>query len=279
MTSPVAVVQLRTPADHGAAIAHALPWVMRAADAGAGLVVTPETSNLMARPAEAARRAAVSEDDDPFIGAMRDLAASREIWILIGSAIVRVEDGRIANRSLLIDSGGAIVARYDKIHLFEADLPGGERYRESDTFSAGDAAVVAATPWGGLGMTICYDVRFPELHRDLALGGAEMIAAPAAFTRVTGQAHWEVLLRARAIETGTYVLAAAQGGRHADGTETWGRSMIVAPWGEVIARVRGDAPGFVTAKLDLSRIATARAAVPALVNRRSYAAPLQRAAE
>lgn len=271
-----AVVQLRTPDNPRDALAHARSWVLRAVDAGGRLIVTPETSNFMVRPAEAARLAAVPEDDDVVVNGLREVAAARGIWVLIGSAIVRAEDGRIANRSLLIDDGGRIVARYDKIHLFEADIPGGERYRESDTCAPGRVAVVADTSWGGVGLTICYDLRFPELHRDLAMAGAAIIAVPAAFTRPTGEAHWEVLLRARAIETGAYILAAAQGGRHRDGTATWGRSMIVAPWGEVIARVRGDAPGVAIASIDMDRVTAARAAVPSLANRRAYEAPLRR---
>lgn len=269
----VALVQLCTPDNSAAALDHAMPLVQSAVASGAELILLPETCNIMERDRAALDRKVVGEADDPFIAGLRDLAAARQVWILLGSAVVRRHDGLRANRSLLLDPGGEIVARYDKIHLFDADLASGQRYRESANYEAGTAAVVADTPWGGLGLTICYDVRFPVLHRDLALAGAAMIAVPAAFNRQTGAAHWQVLLRARAIETGCFILAPAQGGDHADGEATWGRSTIVTPWGELLAADDGDRPGLVFADLDLGAVAAARVAIPALTNRRAYTPP------
>ena len=179
-------------------------------------------------------------------------------------------DARAANRSLLIDPTGAVVARYDKLHVFDVDLPNGETYRESATVRPGDRAAMAQTPWGGLGLTVCYDIRFPHLYRQLAKAGAAMIAVPAAFTVPTGEAHWETLLRARAIETGAFILAPAQGGTHEDGRRTWGRSTVVGPWGEIVAKADHDDPCVVPATLDLTAVARARAAVPALTHDRDF---------
>ena len=214
-----------------------------------------------------------SEDEDVAVLGLRRLAAELGVWLLIGSAIVRSArdgDARAANRSLLVGAGGAIVARYDKLHVFDVDLPNGERYRESATVRPGDGAAVADTPWGRLGLTICYDIRFPHLHRQLAQAGASMIAVPAAFTAPTGEAHWETLLRARAIETGAFVLAPAQGGLHEDGRRTWGRSTLVGPWGEIIARADHDEPCVLHAKLDMEAVAKARAAIPSLTHDREF---------
>ncbi|HRD27040.1 MAG TPA: nitrilase-related carbon-nitrogen hydrolase [Caulobacter sp.] len=272
-TCRAALVQLCTPDTGTAALDHAMPFVQAAAAGGGELILLPETCNLMERDQVALGRKVVGEADDPFIAGLRDFAAARHVWILLGSAVVRRPDGLRANRSLLIGPAGEIVARYDKIHLFDADLVNGQSYRESANYEAGTEAVVAETPWGGLGLTICYDIRFPVLHRDLALAGAALIAVPAAFNRQTGAAHWEILLRARAIETGCFILAPAQGGNHADGEATWGRSTIVAPWGEILAAEAGDQPGLVFADLDLAAVAAARAAIPALVNRRAYTPP------
>jgi predicted amidohydrolase len=207
---------------------------------------------------------------------LRRLAAELDIWLLIGSAIVRsghAGDDRAANRSLMIDPTGAITARYDKLHVFDVDLPNGETYRESATIRPGETASMADTPWGRLGLTVCYDVRFPHLFRQLAKANAAMIAVPAAFTVPTGEAHWETLLRARAIETGAFVLAPAQGGTHEDGRKTWGRSIVVSPWGEVIAKLDHYDPGVLPATLDLTEVARARAAIPALTHDRDYAPP------
>ncbi len=270
----LALLQLRTPDEAGAGVDAALALAERAADAGARFLLTPEASNFLTPDADRMRRNAAAESDDVFVAAMAQFAAARKVWVLLGSVLLRRPDGRIANRSLLLDASGAIRARYDKIHMFDADLPDGDVHRESDLYAAGKKAVLAATPWGALGLSICYDLRFPELHLDLARAGAAMIAIPAAFARATGAAHWEVLLRARAIETGAFILAPAQGGVHASGQGTWGRSMIVSPWGEIIAAAAGDEPCFVLGDIALDRVAVARAAVPCLRHRVPYAAPV-----
>jgi predicted amidohydrolase len=195
------------------------------------------------------------------------------VWLVIGSALVQRADGKAANRSFLVAPDGSVSASYDKIHMFDVDLPTGERYRESSAYEPGDRAIVAPAAGVMLGLTICYDMRFPPLHAALARAGAQVITVPAAFTRPTGEAHWEVLLRARAIETGSFVLAAAQGGFHEDGRGTWGHSMAVGPWGEVLALADNDEPGVVVAELDLEAVAKARTAIPALGNARVFTGP------
>ena len=273
---PIALIQTRTPAAPEAALAHVAPLIREAAAGGAKLILTPEATNFMIRDRD--RRAAVLtlQDDDAVVAGLRDLARELGVWVLIGSAIVKsgvADDDRAANRSLLIDDGGEIVAAYDKLHVFDVDLPTGERWRESEAVRPGEAAVIAGTPWGGLGLTVCYDIRFPQLYRALARTGAAMIAVPAAFTVPTGEAHWETLLRARAIETGCFILAPAQGGEHEDGRRTWGRSMIVGPWGEVMARAEGDEPCVLTADLDIEAVDRARRAVPQLTHDRDFDPP------
>ncbi|HTK36604.1 MAG TPA: carbon-nitrogen hydrolase family protein [Caulobacteraceae bacterium] len=268
-----AVVQLRTPATLGAALAHAAPLVRRAAGEGAELIVTPEASNIIQRDREKLFEQLVTLDRDPVVQGLAALAAELKVRILVGSALVLREEGGSANRSVLIGPDGAIEQTYDKIHMFDVDLPGGESYRESAVYAPGERAAIAALPQGRLGLTICYDLRFAELYRRLALAGAEVIALPAAFTRPTGEAHWDTLVRARAIETGAFILAAAQGGFHEDGRGTWGRSMIVGPWGEVVGRLDDDEPGVLVADLDLTAVARARAAVPSLRNARAFAGP------
>lgn len=270
----IALVQTRTPATARGGLDHVAPLIREAAAGGAKFVLTPEGTNVLEQRRD--RRAAVlaEEDADEAVLGLRRLAAELGIWLLVGSALVRAGspgDDRAANRSLLIDDRGGIVARYDKLHVFDVDLPNGERYRESSTVRPGDAAAVADTPWGRLGLTICYDLRFPHLHRQLAKAGASMIAVPAAFTAPTGEAHWETLLRARAIETGAFVLAPAQGGLHEDGRRTWGRSLVVGPWGEVIARADHDEPCVLYAKLDMGAVARARSAIPSLTHDRDFA--------
>lgn len=272
----IALIQTRTPATPAEALAHVEPLIRQAATEGAKLILTPEASNFMEQRRD--RKAALlsDEDQDVVVLGLRHLAAELGVWILIGSAIVRsghAGDDRAANRSLLIDAGGGLVARYDKLHVFDVDLPNGETYRESSGIRPGDGATVAETPWGKLGLTVCYDIRFPHLHRQLAKAGAAMIAVPAAFTVPTGEAHWETLLRARAIETGAFVLAPAQGGAHEDGRKTWGRSTVVGPWGEVIAKLDHDQAGVLHAALDLAAVEKARASVPALSHDRAFAAP------
>ncbi|MBI2261424.1 MAG: carbon-nitrogen hydrolase family protein [Caulobacterales bacterium] len=275
-TLPIALIQTRTPASAAAAFAHVEPLIREAAAGGARLILTPEGTNFLIQ--DRARRAAALEtqDRDEAVGKLRALARELGVWLLIGSAIVKsghAGDDRAANRSLLIDDRGEVVAAYDKLHVFDVDLPTGERWRESASVRPGEDAVVADTPWGRLGLTICYDIRFPQLYRALARAGAVMIAVPAAFTVPTGEAHWETLLRARAIETGSYVLAPAQAGAHEDGRRTWGRSTVVAPWGEVIARLDHDEPGVLFATLDLDAVTRARRAVPQLSHDREFGAP------
>ena len=272
----IALVQTRTPATAAAGLAHVEPLIREAASGGARFVLTPEGANLLEQRRDRRDAAITDEDRDAAVLGLRRLAAELGVWLLIGSAIVRsghAGDARAANRSLLVDPSGAITARYDKLHVFDVDLPNGERYRESAAVRPGDAAAVADTPWGRLGLTICYDIRFPHLYRHVAKAGASMIAVPAAFTAPTGEAHWETLLRARAIETGAYVLAPAQGGLHEDGRRTWGRSTVVGPWGEVIARADHDDPCIVRAKLDMEAVARARRAIPALTHDRDFLPP------
>ncbi|WP_303830763.1 carbon-nitrogen hydrolase family protein [Asticcacaulis taihuensis] len=267
----LALIQTRTPATPAAALDHARPLIVQAATNGAQLILLPECANLMEARKEHKAQVVTTEAEDVFIQGVRKLAQSLRVEILIGSAIVKSEiDDRAANRSLLIDARGEIVARYDKIHLFDADTPDGRSYRESATMRPGEAAAVAVTPWGGLGLTICYDVRFPHLHRTLARQGANMIAVCAAFTVPTGRAHWEVLLRARAIETGCFVLAPAQGGLHEDGRTTYGHSMVISPWGEVIARLDHDRPAVLEASIDFSEVTRARQALPSLQHDREF---------
>jgi predicted amidohydrolase len=273
---PIALVQLRSPDNQAEALAHCAPLIREAAAGGAKLILTPEGTNILERSREKRLARVVAHDQDPCVAGLRDLAAELGVWLLIGSAIVRGEaagDDRAANRSLLVGPDGTIHASYDKLHVFDVDLPTGERHRESESIRPGEKAVVAETPFGKLGLTVCYDVRFPQLFRALALAGAEMISVPAAFTVPTGQAHWELMLRARAVETGAFVLAPAQGGAHADGRKTWGHSLAVAPWGEVIARLDHDEPAVLHAALDLDQVARARAAIPQLQHAREFVGP------
>lgn len=269
----IGLVQTRTPAAHAAALAHTAPLVRQAAAAGATLIVTPECSNILQRDRVKLFAALVPAESDPVVTGLSALARELSVWVLIGSALVRRDDGKAANRSILVAPHGAVAATYDKIHMFDVDLPNGERYRESSAYEPGDRAVTVAAAGAVLGLTICYDMRFPPLYAALARAGAQVITAPAAFTRPTGEAHWEVLLRARAIETGSFVLAAAQGGFHEDGRGTWGHSMAIGPWGEIVALADHDEPGVVLADLDLEAVAKARAAVPALGNARPFATP------
>lgn len=245
------------------------PLLAQAQSVGAQFIVLPECANMMEARSSLKAQKLRSESDDPFVLGIREKARQMRVIILIGSVVVKAEDdARAANRSLLIGPDGAIAARYDKIHLFDADTPDGKSYRESATMRPGSEAVTALTPLGGLGLSICYDVRFSALYRALAKNGAEMIAVPAAFTVPTGQAHWEVMLRARAIETGAFILAAAQGGKHEDGRTTYGHSMVVNPWGEVVARLDHDHEAVLDVTLDLNEVARARALIPQLLHDR-----------
>ena len=269
----IALIQLRTPANQAAAFAQAEPLVRQAAVDGAQFILTPEATNILERDRTKLFAALKPAESDPCVQGLIAMAAELKVWILIGSALVLREDGGAANRSMLVDPTGAVAATYDKIHMFDVDLPTGERARESEAYTPGVEAVVAQTPFGPLGLSICYDIRFPYLYRALAKAGAEILTVPAAFTRPTGEAHWEILLRARAIETGSFVLAPAQGGFHEDGRGTWGRSMVVGPWGEVLAQAADDEPGVISASLDLAASAKARASIPALANEREFSGP------
>jgi deaminated glutathione amidase len=270
----VGLVQLRTPASQVAALAQAAPLVREAAAAGAQLIVTPEGTNILQRNRAALFESIAPAEGDVAVAGLRSLAEELGVWLLIGSALVRRDDGQCANRSILVRPDGSIADTYDKLHMFDVDLPTGEHIRESASYTPGDRAVVAGAAGAKLGLTICYDLRFPALHRALAMAGAQVLTVPSAFTRPTGQAHWEVLLRARAIETGSFVIAPAQGGTHEDGRATWGHSMAVATWGEVIALADHDEPCVVIADLDLAEVAKARAAIPALANARPFAGPV-----
>ena len=269
----VGMIQTRTPATQAAALAHVLPLVREAAAQGARFIATPEGTNILQKDREVLLPQLVSLEDDVVVRGLRAAARELGVWVLIGSALVKRGDGKAANRSALISPDGAITATYDKLHMFDVDLPTGETARESATYEPGAQAFTARAGDLKLGMTVCYDLRFPALYRTLALAGAEVMTIPAAFTRPTGEAHWEVLMRARAIETGSFVLAPAQGGRHEDGRGTWGRTLAVAPWGEVVAHLDHDEPGVLMADLDLAAAGKARAAIPNLANARPFAEP------
>lgn len=270
MTLHVALLQLRTPDTLEAALAHVEPLVRAAAARGAELILTPEATNIVQRDRPRLMDALTTFGRDPVLQRLSEIANALSTPILVGSALCRDDDGRPVNRSVLFGPGGEVEAVYDKIHMFDVDLPTGERWRESDVFAPGEQAVVARTRWGGLGMTVCYDLRFPHLFRALARRGADMIAVPSAFTRTTGEAHWEALLRARAIETGAFILAPAQGGDHADGRATWGRSIVVDPWGAVVAQAFGDEPGVIMAELELEAVERTRRAIPSLQHEREF---------
>jgi predicted amidohydrolase len=243
--------------------------VRRARDAGADFIALPENVGVIVQGRERIMERARTAEDHPGIPFFADLARETGAWLLAGTLSVRLDDGRAANRSHLFDGQGRLVAWYDKIHMFDVDLPGGESYRESASFRPGDRAVVARTPWGGLGLSVCYDVRFAGLYRALAHAGADMLTVPAAFTVPSGRAHWHLLLRARAVETGCFVFAPAQVGRHDGGRHTYGHALIVSPWGEVLADA-GDEVGFVTADIDPDRVAEVRRMIPALTHDRAF---------
>jgi predicted amidohydrolase len=265
----VGLVQPTTGIDP-AVEAHALAAaVATLAGQGAEIIFMPEMSGLLDRDKARAARHIRAEADDMVLAAVRESARDHKVWVQLGSLALAGDTSHFANRGFLIDAEGGIRARYDKIHLFDVTLPGGESYRESSAYAPGAEAVCAATPWGPLGLTICYDLRFPALHRALAEAGAVVLAVPAAFTKTTGEAHWHVLLRARAIETGAFVIAAAQTGTHADGRNTFGHSLVVAPWGEVLLDM-GTAPGTAVCDIDLAEVAIARGKVPALAHARPF---------
>lgn len=273
-TVRTAAVQLRCGIDPAANRAHALPFLREAATAGARLITTPENTYRLDRNRERAVAAAGPERGDPELAAWSRIAQELGVWLLLGSAAIATGAGKVFNRSFLYTPDGKVAARYDKINLFDVTLGGGETYRESETVEGGEHAVMVEGPAGSrIGLTICYDIRFAPLYNAYARAGAEIITVPAAFTVPTGQAHWEVLLRTRAIETGAFVIAPAQGGRHEDGRATWGRSMIIDPWGKVLAKLDNDEPGVIVADLHLEHVAEARAKIPAWQGGRDFKGP------
>ena len=278
MTSPApfkaACIQTSSLPDIEANIEQITPLVRQAATSGAELICLPENVVMMEHGREAILSKAKTQSDHPALSAFGALARETKTHILIGSLAIRPEGAgeKIVNRSFLLDGSGGVVAHYDKIHMFDVDLEGEESYRESATYQPGEKAVLAATPWGKLGLTICYDLRFPYLYRALAHAGASFLSIPAAFTRFTGQAHWHTLLRARAIETGCFVFAPAQCGEHSGARQTYGHSLIIDPWGKILAEA-GEEPGVIMAKIDPARVAQVRGMVPSLSHDRPFAKP------
>jgi predicted amidohydrolase len=264
-----AMVQMRTGLLPEPSLEQATGLIREAAAAGADYVLTPEVSNLMQVNRTALFEHLATEADDRSLQAYRALAAELKIHLHIGSLAVKASPDRAANRSFLIGPEGQVIASYDKIHMFDIDLGNGESYRESANYQPGETAVISDLPWGRIGLTICYDVRFPALYRALAESGASFLTVPSAFTRKTGEAHWHTLLRARAIENGCFVFAAAQGGMHENKRETYGHSLIIDPWGVVLAEA-GTEPGIIMAKIDPAKVETARKAVPSLQHGRRF---------
>ncbi len=271
----LAILQAQTGVDPEANARSLVRAVEEAAASGAAILFTPEMSGLLDQDRERAKQHLRSESDDIVLGAVREAAARNRIWVHLGSLALAGErdDGRLVNRGFLIDDTGEVRARYDKIHLFDVDLPTGESWRESAAYAPGERAVVAETPLGLMGLSVCYDLRFPDLFRALTGAGATILALPAAFTVPTGKAHWHVLLRARAIEAGVFVVAAAQVGRHEDGRETFGHSLVIDPWGEVLLDM-GDAPGLAFAEIDPAQVDRVRSRIPAIRHRRLIPEPV-----
>lgn len=264
---PIAVLQMTSGIEPAANAATIVAAAERAADEGAAMLFTPEMSGLLDRDRRRAARHVVPEAANPVLLAAREVAARRGIWIALGSLAVQRADGGWANRSLLIAADGAVAARYDKMHMFDVDLASGESWRESRAYAAGAEVVTVATPLGRLGMTVCYDIRFPGLFDELGRRRCDVIAIPSAFTVATGRAHWHLLVRARAVEASAFVVAAAQTGHHADGRRTYGCSLVVDPWGEVLLDL-GEAPGLGFAAIDPQRLAEVRGQLPSLANKR-----------
>ncbi|WP_037503951.1 carbon-nitrogen hydrolase family protein [Sphingomonas jaspsi] len=267
----IALYQAQSGIDPAANAARLVKAVEDAKAGGAAMLFTPEMSGMLDRNRERAWETARPEEEDVVLAAVRDAAAKAGIWVHLGSVALKVGGDKLANRGFVIDGSGGIRARYDKIHLFDVDLPTGESWRESAMYRAGEgAAIVPGTPVGKLGLTICYDLRFPELFQRLSDAGADTIAVPAAFTVPTGKAHWQVLLRARAIEAEAFVVAAAQAGHHEDGRDTYGHSLVADPWGELVVEMGGE-PGLAFAELNMARIADVRARIPVHQHRRAIA--------
>jgi predicted amidohydrolase len=265
----VGLIAMRSGRDPQANLDAVLAAIDEAKRSGADYVLTPEMTNIMEVKRERLFANIQTDESDPTLATLREVARKLGICVHIGSLAIKASSEKAVNRSFLIDRRGEVVARYDKIHMFDVNLDDGESYRESNTYRAGDLAVVADLPWGRIGLTVCYDLRFPALYRALAEAGASFLAVPSAFTRQTGEAHWHVLLRARALENGCFVFAAAQGGKHENGRETFGHSLIVDPWGKVLAE-RGTEPGVVLAEVDPTAVAAARAKIPSLHHGRRF---------
>ncbi len=268
-----ACIQVNAGNDLSANLKTLKSLVRRARTDGADFALLPENVAMMEWGREKLIAKAAPADRHLALAALKALARETGMWLHGGTLHILLDDGRLANRTYVFDPSGAVAAHYDKIHMFDVDLGNGEVYRESATFRPGEGAAVIDLPWGRLGLSICYDVRFPQLYRALAKAGAQFICVPAAFTRTTGRAHWHILLRARAIETGCYILAPAQCGEHAGGRQTYGHALIVSPWGEVLAD-GGEEPGFVMAEIDTDQVAEARRKVPALSHDRAFVGPL-----
>ncbi len=264
-----ALVQMRAGRNVERNVADALALINEAAERGANYIQTPECTTLMELEPDRLMAVTKPENGNAALAAFIDAARERKVWLHIGSMAVKVGERKLANRAYVIAPDGTVAARYDKIHMFDVDLGGGESYSESVNYQAGPSAILTDLPWGRLGLTICYDLRFPALHRALAKAGAKFIAGPAAFTRTTGEAHWHTLLKARAIETGTFILAAGQGGRHENGRETFGHSLIISPWGEVLAEAGVD-PGVVIADIDSAYVEQVRMKIPSLTHDRDF---------
>lgn len=268
-TFKAALIQMRTGVTPAANLDEAVRMIGEATSAGTDYVQTPEMTNIMDVDRARFFASIQEEDADASLAAFRELARKHSIFIHVGSLAIKVSPEKAANRGFVINPKGDIAARYDKIHMFDVDLAGGESYRESRNYRAGDIAINTTLPWGVLGVTICYDLRFPALYRALAEAGATMLAIPSAFTKQTGEAHWNTLMRARAIENGCFVLAAAQGGKHENGRETFGHSIIVDPWGRVLAE-GGAEPGVIMAEIDHTLVTEARARMPSLQHGRRF---------
>jgi deaminated glutathione amidase len=277
MSFRAGLVQMRTGVDETRNLVSAQDLIRQAASQGADFIVTPEITNLFEPDRPAMKAKITTQGENISVKGFSDLAKELKRWLHIGSLVLKSESGMALNRALLFAPDGKIAASYDKVHLYDVNLPNGDVYRESAVYQGGQEAVVVDLPFCKLGITICYDVRFPLLYHALAQAGANVLVTPAAFTVPTGQAHWHVLQRARAIETGSFVLTAAQGGQHEGGRATYGHSLVVNPWGEIIAEIDGDEPGVLVAEIDVAQSADARARIPALANTRSFTLKRQNA--
>ncbi len=266
-----ACIQMRSTTDPAENVEAYSDLVVRAVEGGAHYVQSPEMTGLLAQDRNQLFALVRPAGEDPLVVQAKMLAKKHSIWLHVGSTAILRDDGKVANRAFVISPNGGIQATYDKIHMFDVDLDNGESWRESAVYEPGTEAIICDIDGVRTGLAICYDMRFPGLFRDYAGAGAEILTSPAAFTRQTGKAHWHILLRARAIENGAFVIAAAQGGNHADGRETFGHSLIVNPWGEIIAEIDGDEPGVVIADIDIAEVSAARGKIPNLLNGRDYA--------